>query len=134
MSMIKYINKVEMIDAESLVSSTFFSRGVMLSDTLSFVQLCTVGLSSLEISEKVESKNRIFQYSLNSKLESRVDVGNRKLCFRVTAVDGTQYLLGTDSRPFPVVHQEDSRPSELGQSCAVNLDITWKSTGFFPVL
>lgn len=134
MNVIKYINKVELIDAEYLASSTFFSQGVKLEDALSFVPLCTVGLSTFEVSDKVESKNRIFHHSLQAKSVNRINVGNRKLCFRLTAVDGSQYMLGSNDRPFPIIQQNDSHPSDAGQSCAVMLDITWKSTGFYPVL
>lgn len=134
MNMIRYINKVDVIDAEYLASSTFFSKGVKLEDNLVFVRLCTIGLSTFEISEKVESKNRIYHHSLKAKLSERIDVGNRKLCFRLIAVDGSQYMLGSDSRPFPVIIQNDSHPSDVGQSCGVELDVTWESTGFYPVL
>lgn len=134
MDLIRYINKVEVIDAEYLASSTFFSKGVKLDDALTFVPLCMIGLATFEISEKVESKNRLFHHSLKAKLSERIDVGNRKLCFRLTAVDGTQYMMGSDSRPYPLVFQDESHPSDAGQSCAVILDVTWKSTGFYPVL
>ena len=132
--MIKYINKVEVIDAGQLASSTFFGKGVKLADALTFVPLCTIGLATFEISEKGESKNRVFHHSLKAKLSERIDVGNRKLCFRLTAVDGTQYMMGSDSRPYPLVFQDESHPSDAGQSCAVILDVTWKSVAFYPVL
>lgn len=134
MGNIIYINKVEMIDAEQLSFSTFFKQGVILSDDLPFVELCSVGLSNFEISEKVETKVRIFHHSLQAKLSERIDVGNRKLCFRLTAVDGSQYLIGTGSRPYPLVQQEDNHPSELSHSCAVTLDVSWKCTCFYRVL
>ena len=132
--MIKYINKIEMIDAGQLASSTFFREGVRLADSLPFVQLCTIGLSTFEISEKMESKNRIFHHTLTVKLAERLVLSGRKTCFRLTAVDGTQYMLGSDSRPYPTVGQNESHPSDAGQPCAVMLDVTWKSTGFYPVL
>lgn len=134
MNMIKYINKVEMIDAGHLVASSFFSKGVKLEDELDFVPLCIVGLATFEISEKVESKERVFHHSLKAKLPERIEVGNRKLCFRLTAVDGTKYMVGSGVRPFPMVNQMDSHPSETTSSCAVMLEISWKSTGYYPVL
>ena len=84
MDLIRYINKVEVIDAKYLASSTFFGKGVKLDDALTFVPLCTIGLATFEISEKVESKNRVFHHSLKAKLSERIDVENRKLCFRLT--------------------------------------------------
>lgn len=129
-----YINKVEMIDAGQLSSSTFFKQGAKIPEDLPFVELCTVGLSNFDISDKVENKVRIFHHSLKSKLVERIEIGNRKLCFRLTAVDGSQYMIGTDSRPYPLVQQEDLHPSELSQSCVVTLDVNWKNTSFYRVL
>ena len=134
MGNIIYINKVEMIDAGQLSSSTFFKQGAKIPEDLPFVELCTVGLSNFEISDKVENKVRIFHHSLKSKLVECIEIGNRKLCFRLTAVDGSQYMIGTDSRPYPLVQQEDLHHSELSQSCAVTLDISWKSICFYKVL
>lgn len=134
MDKIIYINKVEMIDAGLLSSSTFSNQGAMISNDLPFIELCTVGLSNFEIADKVENKVRIFHHSLNTKLAERLNVSNRKLCFRLTAVDGTQYMIGTDTRPYPLVQQEELHPSELSQNCVVKLDINWKSVCFYKVL
>ena len=134
MDKIIYINKVEMIDVGQLSFSTFFNQGAKVSEDLPFTELCTIGLSSFEISDKVENKVRIFHHSLKAKLTERLNVGNRKLCFRLTAVDGTQYMIGTDSRPYPLVLQEELHPSEMSQSCAVMLEISWKSVCFYKVL
>ena len=134
MAKITYINKVEIIEASQLASSTFLSNGVFLQDNLGWTSLCLVGLASWEISDKVEGKNRIFHHSLKATLSEKVEVDNHKWCFRLTAVDGSEYLLGNDSRPYPVLQQTDSHPSDVGQSCAVMLEATWKSTGFYPIL
>ena len=134
MGFIKYINKVEMIDAGQLSSSIFFNQGVKMSDDLPFVELCTVGLSNFEISDKVENKVRIFHHLLKSKIVERIEVGNRKLCFRLTAIDGSQYMIGTDTHPYPILQQDDLHPSELSQSCVVTLDVNWKNTSFYRVL
>lgn len=131
---LKFINKVEVIDASSLSSSTFFNQGVKLADGLPFEQICIVGLAEMEISDKVESKNRIFHHSLAAVMPHRFTVGNRKCCFRLTAVDGTQWLLGNADRPYPLVEFSDSYPSESSGKCAVTMSVSWRSLGFYPVL
>ena len=133
MGNITYINKVEIIEADLLGSSTFLSKGVYLESGLDWSPLCLVGLVSWEITEKVEGKSRIYHHSLKAKLSERVEVGNHKWCFRLTAVDGSQYLVGTSSRPYPLVQQVDSHPSEAGSSCAVMMEVSWRSTGIFKV-
>ena len=134
MDKIIYINKVELIEAGQLSTTTFFNQGAKVSEDLPFTELCTIGLSNFEISDKVENKVRIFHHSLKAKLTERLNVGNRKLCFRLTAVDGTQYMIGTDSRPYPLVQQEELHSSELSQSCVVMLDVSWKCVCFYKVL
>lgn len=134
MAKITYINKVEKIDAGLLASSTFLSKGVSLEDGLPWEKICLVGLASLEIEEKVESKCRIYHHSLKAKLLERVEVGNHKWCFRLTAVDGSQYMVGSSLRPYPLVQQVDSHPSEAASSCAVMMEVSWRSTGIFKVL
>ena len=134
MAKITYINKVEIIEASQLASSKFLNHGVCLESGLDWVPLCLVGLASWEISDKVESKSRIFHHSLKAKLAERIEVGNHKWCFRLTAVDGSEYIVGTDSRPYPMVQQDDSHPSELSASCVVMLDVSWRSTGISKVL
>lgn len=134
MAKITYINKVEKIDAGQLASSTFLSKGVSLEDGLAWEKVCLVGLAALEIEEKVEAKSRIFHHSLKAKLSDRIEVANHKWCFRLTAVDGSQYIVGTSSRPYPMVKQVDSHPSEASSSCAVMMEVDWRSTGIFKVL
>lgn len=134
MAKITYINKVEIIEASQLASSTFLSKGVYLQNNLEWVSLCLVGLASWEISEKVEGKSRIYHHSLKAKLSERVEVDNHKWCFRLTAVDGSEYILGNDSRPYPMVQQEEAHPSEMASSCAVMLEVSWRSMAIFKVL
>ena len=134
MGKITYINKVEIIEAERLASSAFLSKGVCLENGLDWMPLCLVGLASWEIEEKVDGKSRICHHSLKARLEKRMEVGNHKWCFRLTAVDGSVYVLGTDSRPYPLVQQEEAHPSEVAASCAVMLGVSWRSTGNFKVL
>ena len=58
---LKFINQVELIEVANLSSSIFIPGvGVYLSPALTFRKLETVGLSSLEILDRVENKNRIY--------------------------------------------------------------------------
>lgn len=132
---IKFIKRVEMIEADKLSSSIFIPGvGVYLSSQLSFQRMDTVGLSSLESSDKIENKSRIFSQTLRCYLSEGFEVANRKLCFLVTAISGEQYLIGTKSRPYPLVTFTDSRPESVSSQCAVTMHVTYSNTSFYPVL
>lgn len=131
---LKYIKLVEVIDAGLLSLSVLGSKGVKLEESLPFETLCTVGLSKLEISDELEAKNRIYVHSLEAVMQERLTVANRKLCFRLTAVDGSQYLIGVCGRPYPIVAQSMSFPAEITGSCAVKMSVTWRYVAFYPVL
>lgn len=132
---LKYINQVELIEVANLSSSFFIPGvGVSLSPALTFRKLETVGLSSLEISDRVENKNRIYSHALTCYLSDRFNVANRKLCFLLTAISGERYLIGTDSRPYPVITFTDSRPEGVTSQCVVTMLVTYSNTSFYPVL
>lgn len=132
---LKFINRVEMIEADKLSSSIFIQGvGVYLETGLSFQKLETVGLSSLEISDTIQNKNRLFSQKLTSYLSAGFDVANRKFCFLVTAISGEQYLIGTSSRPYPMVTFTDSRPDSVSSKCAVTMLVTYSNTSFCPIL
>ena len=120
---------------KNLSSSIFIPGvGVYLSPALTFRKLETVGLSSLEILDRVENKNRIYSHTLTCYLPDRFNVANRKLCFLLTAISGERYLIGTDSRPYPVVTFTDSRPESIASQCAVTMLVTYSNTCFYTVL
>lgn len=132
---LKFINQVELIEAADLSSSIFVPGvGVYLDKLLNFQKLVTIGLSSLENSDKIENKNRICSQKLTAYLPEAFGVANRKLCFLLTAVSGEKYLIGTDSRPYPVVTFTDSRPESVSSQCAVTMLVTYSNTSFYPVL
>ena len=132
---IHYISKVEMIDSVQLSDSIFIPGvGVYLSSGIPFDKLCTVGLSSLEISDQIENKIRFFKQKVRSVLPYSFEVGNRKLCFLLTSISGEQFLLGSKDRPFPLVTFSDLRPEGIAAKCAVTMLVNYINTSFYRVL
>lgn len=132
---LKYINKIETIEAHQLASSIFIpGTGVFLESGLVFQRLDTVGLSLLDISDKIESKSRIITQKLTSYLPERFEVANRKYCFLITSVSGEQFLIGTGERPYPIVTFTDTTPDSTASKCAVTMVATYTNTCFYKVL
>lgn len=124
-----------MIEATDLSSSIFIPGvGVYLGSSLTFQKLETIGLSSLEFTDKIENKNRIVSQKLTSSICKRFEVGNHKFCFLVTAVSGKQYIIGTKDRPYPLITFTDSRPDNAASKCAVTMLVTYSNLCFYEVL
>lgn len=132
---INFINRVEMIEAADLSSSIFIPGvGVYLSSPLNFQKMETIGLSSLEFTDKIENKNRIVSQKLTSSICERFEVGNHKFCFLVTTVSGKQYVIGSKDRPYPIITFTDTRPDNAASKCAVTMLVTYSNSCFYEVL
>lgn len=128
-SILKHIKKVELIEAKHLVNSAIINNNaILLQIYRPFSKLETVGLSSVEISDKIENKVRIYTSKLTALLPETFEVGNRKLCFRVTTVSGEQFLIGTDKRPFPVVTFSENYPNSTSARCGSTMTVTYSNT------
>ena len=51
----------------------------------------------------------------------------RPLAYRLTCVNGKQYLLGTADPPFPLTTQEEKRPGNAAETSAVALVVSFQS-------
>ena len=120
MAYIKNIIKIEAAEAEKLKSVIFPARHLcILPQDVEFRQIQCKNPSSCEISDKVESKVRIF----TSKLTFNSD--DIPLAYRVTTADGCRYLIGRDHRPFPVLTRSELMPSSHTDSSLIAYTVTW---------
>lgn len=111
--LIQNIRKVECIEAYHLQHSDIIAdRGVWLNVYQQFSPISTIGLSSVEISDKIENKQRIFTTKLTMFRSKKLLPGAKKLCFKVTTVTGSQFLIGSSEKPYPVIQNEETFPSE----------------------
>ena len=51
----------------------------------------------------------------------------RQAAFRLTSVDGKRYMIGTDSRPYPIIRERNPFPEKPVDSSLKTVTITWKS-------
>ena len=95
MAYIKNIIKIEMTEAENLKSVVFpIDQRCIVPSTANFRSIQCKVPSSCEISDKVESKVRIFTSKLTFKSCEQIDPNYRPLAFRITTADGIRYLMG----------------------------------------
>lgn len=95
-----------------------------------------VGLASLETSEAVEKGVRKHTTKLSATLcGGHLALPSRPLAYRLTCVNGRQYLLGTADPPFPLTMQEVKMPGNAAETSAVSLVVSWNSPyGFLNIL
>ena len=57
----------------------------------------------------------------------RLALPARPLAYRLTCVNGRQYLLGIADSPFPLTAQEEKRPGNAAETSAVSLVVSQQS-------
>lgn len=126
MAYIKNIIKVEVTEASNLKAVTFPVRSLCIipSDT-EFRQISTKSPSSCEITDKIESKVRIFNSKLTFKSCEQIDNDGAPLAYRLTTADGFRYLIGRDRQPFPVLTRTENMPSSLTETSLITYTVTW---------
>lgn len=126
MSYIKNIIKIEVAKAKELRAISFPAKElVIVPNDVEFRQIPCKSTSSCEITDKVESKVRIFTSKLTFKSSEQIDGGGQPLAYRVTTADGCQYLIGFTHRPFPVLTRTENMPSSMTDSSLITYTVTW---------
>ena len=130
---INLINKVEFIEAHHLVHcDVIHERGVLFNVEQLFTEIPLKKQAQAKISEKIENGEHVFTTEVVVSLLHPFRADGRRLCFRLTAVGGCQYLVGLSDAPFPVVTCDESFPaSPTGKQVPV-LKVTW--TALTPML
>lgn len=127
--LIQDIRKVECIEAYHLQHSDIIAdRGVWLNVYQQFNPISTIGLSSVEISDKIENKQRVFTTKLTMFRTEKLLPGSKKFCFKVTTITGSQFLIGCADKPYPVIQNDETFPSAANGKSGVTVTVTLTST------
>lgn len=118
------IKKVERCPITALADTErIFNRGLWLKGYSNFEKMDIIGLASVEISDKIEAKQRIYTTKLLFKTTSSPDMNLDKFCYRLTSVSGAQFILGTKERPYTLCNcvelLPDSPTDKAGCTCTV---------------
>lgn len=133
--MLLHIHHIDYCEAYHLASAIVLpeSASVLLRMPMPWRQLQMVGLATLETSEEVKKGVRTHSAKLTATLcGGRLALPSRPLAYRLTCVNGRQYLLGTANQPFPLTTQEEKRPGNAAETSAVSLVVSQHS--FIPLL
>lgn len=133
--MLLHIHRIDYCEACHLVSAIVLpeTASVLIREPIPWQRLPLVGLASLETSEAVEKGVRKHTAKLSATLcGGRLALPSHPLAYRLTCINGRQYLLGTADPPFPLTAQEVKMPSNAAETSAVSLVASLQS--LFPVL
>lgn len=136
--MLLHIHRIDCCEAYHLASVIVLpeTASVLLREPMPWRRLPMVGLATLETSEEVKKGVRTHSAKLTATLcGGRLALPSRPLAYRLSCINGRQYLLGTADPPFPLTTQEDRRPGNAAETSAVALVVSWNSPyGFLNIL
>ena len=133
--MLLHIHRIEYCEAYHLASAIVLpeTASVLLREPMPWREVPMVGLATLETSEEVKKGVRTHSAKLTATLcGGRLALPSPPLVYRLTCVNGWQYLLGTAEPPFPLTTQEEKRPGNAAETSAVSLVVSQHS--YVPLL
>lgn len=125
--MLLHIKKIEVCSAHHLIWVLPLpeARKALLYEYIPFRPLCTVGLVTAEVEDAQENGVRTWTTRITAVLPARPAPWRNPVAFRLTAADGTQYLVGLSESPYPAVTFKDTHPDKAATRCACVLTVTW---------
>ena len=111
MEHIKLITAVDRVEIENLWGFMLIDSGVVsLSRGIEWEPIPIKVPASLSITDKIEDRERIYTASLKFlTCEGHLE-DNLHYAYRVTIQDGSQMLIGSDQRPYPIINLNENHP------------------------
>ena len=126
--LLQNIIKVEFIETRYLKNMVLLgNHAVSLKYWRNFMDLCLVGLASVDVSQHVENGSRLTAVKLTAHTTDDFHVDHRRLAWRVTTVDGKQYLIGINEQPFPVTTVSDNYPDKSTEPSGKIITVSWQT-------
>ncbi len=126
--LLQNIIKVEFIETRYLKNMVLLgNHAVSLQYWRNFIDLCLVGLASVDVSQNVENGSRLTTVKLTAHTTDDFHVDHRRLAWRVTTVDGKQYLIGINEQPFPVTTVSDNYPDKSTEPSGKIITVSWQT-------
>lgn len=126
--MIQNLIKIEECDCSELFNAGIFSeQKCFLTANVNFEEINTVGNIQVSDESSYESNELIWTTTITYKVKTKAPQAWRRKAFRMTAIDGTKFLVGTGERPFPVIKESNPYPDKPTGTTLMTVTVTWKS-------
>ena len=86
-----------------------------------------VGLAALETGDELDNGVRLHTQKLTVKLETEYVFPPSLTVFLITAVNGTQFLIGSAEAPFPLIQQNTILSSNASENAITELVVNFTS-------
>lgn len=122
---LRYIRKIEYCAAYHLCRAIILpaQSQALVHELMPWQEIPIGGLAEVETTEEVENGTRLSTTKLSATLCHRFQLPSTPTAFRLTDVQGRQYLVGTAQQPFPLVKQEESIGSNAASQTAFTMTI-----------
>ena len=132
--MLLYIHKIEYCEANHLKSAIFLPNyfKVILKEVMPWREVPIVGLAALETGDELDNGVRLHTQKITATLETEYVFPHSPIVFVITAVNGTQYLIGTADAPFPLIQQNTILSSNAAENAITELVVNLTSR--FPLI
>ena len=124
----KIVTKVERTLCENLKGVLMPSiKTIFLISSIEWEDMCFSNNAKLTIEDKTVDKNLVVEHKLVFKsIQDRKNDGG-KYAYRITTAFGNQYLIGSDSRPFPVCSTTVQLSSSATDDVLLQATVTWNA-------
>lgn len=128
MTNLVHILKIESVSSASLDSMLIIGKNKCRIPAVTFSKIEILDMVGVKITDAYENNQRIYTTTATFKTCDKTPSDLRGMAFRLTSKTGEQFLIGTSSRPYPVVKEENPYPEKAVDGMAKTVTITWKST------
>lgn len=128
MGTLRHIVKIEEADCKD-VSKYYAVAGhsVVVTESANFKEINTVGLIEVTEESNFEENERIWTVTIKYTSPCKTPEGTRRKVYQLTDAVGQRYLVGSASRPYPVVKESNPYPSKANGQILRDVTITYKS-------
>lgn len=128
MSKLVHINKVEITKVDNLsVMRVLSDTKCRFTSEVSFEEICIQELAGVTIEDSYDNNQKVYTTTVSFHTREKQPITDRRIAFRLTSVDGKRYMVGTNTRPFPLIKENNAFPEKPADSSLKAVKVTWKS-------
>ncbi len=123
-----HIVKVEIASCEDLGGVEMVaSSSCRLSGNVNFAEINILEQAEASITDAIENKERVYTTTLTYHTCDKTPTTDTHKVFRLTTIDGTQFLVGTHARPYAIIKESNPFPRKPGDNILKIVTVTWKA-------
>lgn len=128
-----HVNKIEKVRIADLSSLRIVSPSTCrFVKDVHFSEISIKELAGVSVEDSYENNQKIFTTTITFHAMDHEPLSDRQYAFRLTTVKGEKFLVGTNTRPYPIIKENTPYPEKPADNMLKKMTITWKS--IYPML